>query len=403
MIQTDNPNQCCGCLACSIVCPQKCIERIEDMAGFVMPRVDTSKCVQCGLCKQVCPIQKHYPTPDFTHCTVYGAYSNDTALRKRASSGGMFETAAQIILAKGGSVFGCKLDENLQLRMYEATTLEQVQQLTKSKYIQSDCCDSFPVIKARLQEEKHVLVCATPCQITALKNYLGDLSQSAHLFLIDFVCHGVPSQRLFDKCREYTQNKQNTKWFSYQFRFKPSHKVTLHYNRRIERNAQGMQQERTCFYFEEPFYLGFEKYITLRDSCYHCPFGAGNHQADITVGDLHEAESCWAEVNRYDGVSKVIINTPKGQKLWQQIKPMLCVRELPGERAFLPGPTLMPAQRNAFVADLKALPFEQVVNKWLNPRKQWKKAIYYRLPDWVRVPIKKVCLGSRQFYRRMKK
>ena len=158
-----------------------------------------------------------------------------------------------------------------------------------------------------------------------------------------------------------------------------------------------------CFFFEDPFYLGFEKYITLRDSCYHCPFGAGNHQADIILGDLHEAETCWSEVNRYDGVSKIVINTPKGQKLWEQIKATLCVHELSSKRTSLPSATLMPAQRNAFIEDFKTLPFEQVVEKWLNPRKEWKRAIYYRLPDWVRKTVKKMCFAGLSFYRRIKK
>ena len=176
MIQTDNPSQCCGCLACSIVCPQKCIEKAEDAAGFVMPTVDATRCVNCGLCEKVCPIQKTYPTSGFTAKSVYGAYSKEDALRKRASSGGIFETTAQLTLAQGGSVFGCKLDENLQLRMHESTTIDQVRQLTKSKYIQSRCHDVFPLIKQRVTQGKHVLVCATPCQIAALKNYLGDFS-----------------------------------------------------------------------------------------------------------------------------------------------------------------------------------------------------------------------------------
>jgi len=406
MIQTDSPNRCCGCLACSIVCPRKCIERVEDAAGFVTVRVDVSKCVQCGLCEQVCPLQKDYPAPDFTNASAYGAYASDNAVRGRASSGGMFETIAKTFLEKGGSVFGCKLDENLQLRMHEATTLEQVQQLTKSKYIQSDCHDSFPVIKARLQGEKHVLVCATPCQIAALKNYLGELAAAPQLLLMDFFCHGVPSQQFFDKCCEYIEKKLKGRLLSYTFRFRPPHARMLHYVRYRYQVGQDMK-EKVCFYFKDPFYYGFEKYITLRDSCYHCPFGTGNHMADITVGDLHEAEKYWAEKNLYEGVSKVIINTPKGQHLWAQIRSGLCVKELPVEelcksRAMFASATSMPAARVAFMKDLKGLPFEQVVKKWLSP---WaiEKNIYYRLPDWIRKPLKKVCLFSRQFYKGVRK
>ena len=402
MIQTPPPNQCCGCLVCSIVCPQKCIERTEDDCGFVMPLVDASRCVQCGMCEQICPIQQKYPNPSFTSQKIYASYSKDTSLRKRASSGGIFETIAQIILAKGGSVFGCKFDENLQLRMCEATTIEQVRELTKSKYIQSDCHNLFPFIKQRLEEGKYVLVCATPCQIAALKNYLGSLSQYSQLFLMDFFCHGVPSQQLFDKCRRYVQNKRNTKWKSYNFRFKPT-TTTIHYANIIEQSLQGKEKQNIYFYFEDPFYLGFEKYLTLRDSCYHCPFGNGNHQADITVGDLHETEKYWPEANRFKGVSKVVINTLKGDAMWQKITPTLCVHELPSPEIFFTGPEPMPVERKFFIQDLKTLPFEQVVNKWMNPRKEWTKAIYYRLPDWIRLPLKESCLLGKAWYRRIKR
>lgn len=402
MIQTNNPNKCCGCLVCSVVCPQKCIERVEDSCGFVMSKVDASRCINCGACERVCPIQKNYPKPAFTGQSAYAAYSKDAALRKRASSGGMFETVAQFILAKGGSVFACKLDEDLQLRMHEATTIDQARELTKSKYIQSRCHDMFPVVKERVQEGKPVLVCATPCQIAALQNYLGTLAQAPNVYLMDFFCHGVPSQRFFDKCREYVQNKHHTKWLSYGFRFKPSHGTTLHYTRYIEQTLQGEQKERTHFYFEDPFYLGFTQYITLRDSCYQCPFGSGNHTADITVGDLHDAETSWPQENLYKGLSKVVINTSKGQELWQVVQGSLCTKPLSVGKLF-PGPTHMPVKRPAFMTDLQTLPFEIFVGKWLNPRKQWKKAIYYRLPDFVRHGIKKVCLVGRNFYKRSKK
>lgn len=402
MIQTNDPSKCCGCLVCSVVCSQKCIVPIEDAAGFVMPKVDVSKCVHCGMCEKECPIQKTYPMPDFTNKSVYGGYSKDADLRSRASSGGMFETVAQLALAQGGSVFGCKFNENLQLCMQEATTIDEVQKLTKSKYIQSRCHDMFPIIKQRIEQQKQVLVCATPCQIAALKNYLGSLSKMQNLFLMDFICHGVPSQELFDKNRTYIERKLNGCLKDYKFRCKPSHPTTLHYVcYQYQKDKKSFQK--TSFFFEDPFYLGFLKYITLRDSCYQCPFGKGNHQGDITVGDLHEAETYWPEVNRYDGVSKVIINTQKGQELWQQMKLSFHVHQLPQELACLSGPTSMPPKRNDFIEDLKKLPFEQVINKWLNPRKEWKKVIYYRLPDLIRIPMKKVCLTIRDFVVRRKK
>ena len=45
---------CCGCEACKNICPQNCIEMLEDEEGFIYPQVDKEKCIKCGLCERVC-------------------------------------------------------------------------------------------------------------------------------------------------------------------------------------------------------------------------------------------------------------------------------------------------------------------------------------------------------------
>lgn len=45
---------CCGCEACKNICPQNCIEMLEDEEGFIYPQVDKEKCINCGLCERVC-------------------------------------------------------------------------------------------------------------------------------------------------------------------------------------------------------------------------------------------------------------------------------------------------------------------------------------------------------------
>ena len=63
MISIENKLLCCGCSACAQICPVDCIEMIEDHEGFLYPKVDESRCIDCGKCEKVCPysikIQNH--------------------------------------------------------------------------------------------------------------------------------------------------------------------------------------------------------------------------------------------------------------------------------------------------------------------------------------------------------
>ena len=55
-IEIEEKSDCCGCTACAAVCPRDAIEMAEDSEGFRYPRVDPEKCIDCGLCRKVCPI-----------------------------------------------------------------------------------------------------------------------------------------------------------------------------------------------------------------------------------------------------------------------------------------------------------------------------------------------------------
>ena len=56
MIKIQEKSECCGCSACANKCPQRAIEMKEDEYGFKYPLVDNNLCINCGLCKKVCPI-----------------------------------------------------------------------------------------------------------------------------------------------------------------------------------------------------------------------------------------------------------------------------------------------------------------------------------------------------------
>ena len=57
MLVIEDASRCCGCEACVQKCPRNCIEMKADREGFFYPTVDTSECIECGLCNKVCPMQ----------------------------------------------------------------------------------------------------------------------------------------------------------------------------------------------------------------------------------------------------------------------------------------------------------------------------------------------------------
>lgn len=53
---TGREDECSGCGECIIFCPKKSISFAKNSNGFQVPVIDAKTCIQCGLCKSVCPV-----------------------------------------------------------------------------------------------------------------------------------------------------------------------------------------------------------------------------------------------------------------------------------------------------------------------------------------------------------
>ncbi len=93
--------KCCGCMACTEVCPVNAIQQISKN-GFMYPIVDTSKCIECGKCNAICPVIKadKMKYREATH-KIYIAKNKTVEERKSSTSGGMFLPLAKEIIAGG--------------------------------------------------------------------------------------------------------------------------------------------------------------------------------------------------------------------------------------------------------------------------------------------------------------
>lgn len=201
MIDLKRKEDCCGCAACRDKCPTQAIQMKEDEEGFFYPVIAEDQCVGCGQCEQVCPVQ-HAENHQATQIKAYACHAKDNELRRNSTSGGMFAVLARwFLLEKRGIVYGARFDAQYQVVHYGIESLEELMQLQGSKYVQSDMTGIYRQIEEKLKQERYVLFSGMPCQIEALKNYLG--REYERLYLVDIVCFGIGSPGIW---RQYLSN-----------------------------------------------------------------------------------------------------------------------------------------------------------------------------------------------------
>lgn len=381
-----NKKECCGCKACGDICPTKAITFTKDEEGFLYPWVHET-CVGCGLCVTICPTLNSSCTVSSDEQNYLACCDKNKSRRDTGSSGGIFGLLASKLMNEGWIVCGAAFDESLQLKHLFASDENELGQLKKSKYLQSDASGIYWGVKTKLDSGAKVMFVGTPCQCDALKSFLRK-DYTGHLLLVDFACHGVPSQDLFDKCIAYYGEKNHCEVIGYQFRHKPK-RYGAPQNYKMIVKKGGSTQVVEGKYYEEPFYYGFQKYMTLRPSCYLCHWASTDRVSDITMADFWGIEKVTSQWDRRDHPSLVILNTDFGKSCFQKIDKDIYSLEVTREDAVrgngsLIGPTKCPAERVLFFNDLQSEPFERVVKKHLTPKRRFLKDIYYAIPFVIR-------------------
>lgn len=385
----DIGSKCCGCRACLQCCPCNAIRFQPDKYGFEYPTLNAELCVNCNLCETVCPMMNE----DVKNSEVFAcgaAFATDQQTKYTGSSGGLFGVFAQAVLSEGGIVFGAAFDKNLKLKTTSAETEEELIPLYKSKYLLCDTNQQFRAIEQELQKERFVLYCSSPCQIAALKRYLK--KDYSHLLTIDFICHGVGSQTLFDESIAYTEKREEIQIQAVTLRYKKAKASSHYYQYGYLKN--GKLRQRSDLYFSFPYYYAYCKQLACRDSCYDCKYASCERVGDITVGDFHTIERYMPKIDRFAGVSMLLINTQKGKKWFDTVASKL--EYYPMEKDVLYANnrfsrgSVVPAEQMAFRESIATEPFEMTVKRFLKPSREWKKLIYYKSPRILRKIIMKL-------------
>lgn len=355
-------NKCTGCMACKNACPKNAIKIEEDKTGFLYPKINKEYCINCGICKNVCPV-KNKLEENKNNIEVYACKNKDAQTRLNSSSGGIFTLIANYILKQDGIVFGAAFNEKFEIVHKWTDKEEELANFRGSKYLQSKMGDSFKEVKKFLEEGRKVLFTGTPCQVEGLLTFLR--KDYKNLYTQDFICHGVPSPKVWRKYLEYKKGIQKELPQKISFRSKDVAGWNDFHMKFTYSNF-----EENIHHDVDPYMKLFLNNIDLRETCYNCNFKKMKRNSDITVADFWGINKVRPEMNDEKGISAVLVNSLKGKEIFESIRNDIIWTEENIEDVIKYNFCLIKSiyynkEREEFFQDLDKLSFEDVLKKYL--------------------------------------
>lgn len=316
------PEKCTGCGLCANVCPKDAIELVRNADGFLSPKVDETRCINCGLCVRRCIALEEGPDPedDTSKVEAYGAWNRDEEAHLQSSSGGVFTALARQVMAEGGCVFGVVWQDKLNPVYAKAETEEELRPMRGSKYVQALPLSVYREVKAELKTGRKVLFSGTPCAVYALKRFLG--KEPDNLYTVDIVCHGSPSHLILEKYISEAEARTGKTVSHVSFRDKPQgwrhFHVTLHYTDGSAESHVLKTDDYMCLFLSD---------LALNEACYSCPYAHLPRQGDLCLGDYWGVWRHHRDWPLDKGITGLLVGTEKGKRLLEASAGRLELRE----------------------------------------------------------------------------
>jgi len=311
-------NLCLSCGACSVICDQEAISYVETVGGLVLPKINEVKCVECGLCVEVCPgincsesIESKTPEDPFIgkviECRVGKA--NDEMYYSNSQSGGIVSSILDYLISNGeySGAIVTAMNHNAPPRPYSyiAFNKNQLLQAQKSKY------SPVPVlatIKELKDVEAPVALVGLPCHIHGINNLIDKCTSLEDKIglKIGLICDRVMSAAAID----YIGHKATRKPIKHLiFRDKQSP--------RYPGNPVVTSIDGDNYTLKASLRMSIKDFFTP-SRCRLC-FDKMNIYADILCGDPHGIGG----VDRVGGEGLIITRTERGENI-------ICIMEKQG-------------------------------------------------------------------------
>lgn len=311
MIKINSKAECCGCGACEAICPTKSTVLCMDNEGFIYPHIDVGTCTHCGMCDNVCPLLSDRKSASVKQALIVQDKRKD--IRRYSTSGGAFTAIAEYVLEKKGFVYGAGYDPNFTVYHFGINNIADLKKLRGSKYTQSDMRKCFAEIREKLKNNVWICFSGTPCQVVALKQFLG--SDNDKLVTVDMACHGVASPGLYKKYLDYWQKHEKSKLKDVEFRSKVygysgSTMQLLFENGKTYSNGSILQ------FYKNAMFAG----LSLRPCCHGCKFKTKERLSDFTIFDCWDVNIFRPSMDDDLGTSGVLLHTLPSIKIFLSIK-----------------------------------------------------------------------------------
>lgn len=287
-------------MACIDSCAKMALSFYISEDGYYQIRTEETKCVNCGLCTKVCPVLNK-PIAEYSEKKyAYAVWDKNDDVRKRAASGGAFSAIAEVVLKKGGVVYGASVDA-FRVKHIRIDSLDDLHKLQGSKYQQSEVKGTYKQVKRDLREGMVVLFSGMSCQIAGLISFLGKIER-ANLFTIDTICGGTSTMLPMLQMEQSGQYRRIVSfrdktdgWKPRGFRYALKMQTHDGYIENLANNNKVIK--------------AFNSPLLKRASCTDCQFNGLDRISDCTICDFWGIEQY--KEQQPQGISGLIVNNTK--------------------------------------------------------------------------------------------
>lgn len=335
-------NMCAGCMLCTEICPKAAIKVIDCLDAYNAV-IDSNLCVNCNMCHKLCP-QNNPPKIEKPQFCLEG-WAVEEEIRRTSSSGGFAAAIEKEFVRNGGIVYSCSFKGGT-FRFTVAEHEDEIKNFAGSKYIKSSPEKIYKEIASKIKQKTNILFVGLPCQVAALKNYVGE---SNYLYTIDLICHGSPSPHILELFLK-----------DYGIKLKDIDSISFRKKNRFSLNSE--------FTFSVPI-VGDYYSMTFLDgtsytaNCYECQYAREERVSDVTLGDSWG--STLPEDEKSKGISLALVQSEKGMKILKEANLQLFEADLARAVAFnsqLRKPSISPKHRIKFFRELKkGIKFRNVI------------------------------------------
>lgn len=378
------PSNCTGCSACASICSQKCIIMKENNAGFFFPEINSVECIQCNLCENVCPVI--YEPYKSLQTLAYAVKNRNENERYVSTSGGIFSLLAENVLDQGGIVFGAAYNNNFTVRHVVVTNRKELSRLRGAKYTQSVIGTSFQEVKTVLKSGKTVLFSGTPCQCSGLKAFLG--KDYDNLLLVDLICHGVPSPKVWQTYIDYRSLKENEgiRPVGINMRSKVSGWSRYGYSTEFDYGSEHITRIQNS---QDLFMKAFVGNICIRNSCSDCVAKGVERCTDFTLGDYWGVWDQHPDFDDDKGTSIVFVHSEKGNRILKQISEQMEYLQVDTEEAYKENRSLVKSsvpheKREEFLERVDVSNFEELILEYFPLTEIGKIRFFQRIKEKVK-------------------